>query len=347
MTYISSQSIQSSIRQSVLQAQAGLAQAQTEAASGTQTDIGVFLGAATGKSVSIKNEIDGLQGYTATNVVASTRLDTTATTLTSMVSAAQAISASLVTASSTGASIAGLQTIGQSTLQALLAGLNTSVNGQYAFGGINSGVEPATTYAATSSAKQSVDTAFSSTFGFSQTSANAATISGSAMTSFLNGSFDEQFSAANWSANWSKASDTTISSKIAPSQSTTTSVSANADAFRQIAEAYTMLGEFTGSNMSADAQAAVVSKATTLVNSGLAALNAVQTGVGTSQAAITAANTGLSAQTTVLTNQVSDMTSVDPLALSTRVTSLQNQLQASYELTSRLQSLSLTNYITG
>ena len=346
MTYISSPSIQASIRQSVLQAQAGLAQAQTEIASGTQSDLGVFLGAEAGKSVSIKNEIDGLQGYTATNGIASTRLDTTATTLTSMVSAAQAISASLVTASSTGGSTDALQATGQSSLQALLAGLNTSVDGQYAFGGINSGVPPATTYNMTSDAKQSVDAAFSAAFGFSQTSANAATISGSDMTSFLNGSFDSQFSAANWSAKWSQASDTTISSKIAPSQSVTTSVSANATAFRQIAEAYTMLGEFTGSNMSADAKAAVVSKATTLVNSGLAALNDVQTGVGISQAAMTSADTGLSAQTTVLTNQISDMESVDPLALSTRVTALQNQLQASYELTSRLQSLSLTNYIT-
>ena len=346
MTYISSISVHSSTRQSVLQAQASLAQAQTEISSGTQSDLGVFLGAQAGKSVSIQNEIDGLQGYTATNGIAATRLDTTATTLTSMISAAQAISASLVRASSAGGSTAALQASGQGSLQALLAGLNTSVNGQYVFGGINSGVQPATSYATTSNAKQAVDSAFSAAFGFSQTSATASTISGSDMTSFLNGSFDSQFSAANWSANWSQASDTTISSKIAPSQGATTSVSANATAFRQIAEAYTMMGEFTGSNMSADAKAAVVSKATTLVNSGLAALNDVQTGVGISQAVIASANTGLSAQTTVLKGEVSNMESVDPLALSTRVTTLQTQLQASYELTSRLQSLSLTNYIT-
>ena len=347
MTYISSQSVLSSVRQSVLQAQAGLAQAQTEISSGAPADLGVALGARTGSAVSMTNEIDALDGYTASNAAASTRLGTTATTLTAMLSAAQAVSASLVAASSAGGSTAGLQASGQAGLQSLLAGLNTTVGGQSVFGGINSGVQPLTEYAATSGAKQSVDSAFSQAFGFSQSSAGASTISGSAMTGFLDGAFDSQFSDASWSANWSKASSTTISSRIAPSQSATTSVSANAAAFRQIAEAYTMLSEFTGPTMSADAKAAAVAKATTLVSSGIAALNDVQTSVGASQAAIGAANTSLAAQSTALRGQVSNLESVDTYALSTRVTTLQTQLQASYELTSRLQSLSLTNYITG
>ncbi len=346
MTYISSSSVLSSIRQSVLQAQAGLTQAQTEISSGTQADIGVYLGASTGASVSMKNQIDALDSYTTTNGLASTRLDTTATALTSMVSLAQTISASLVSASSTGGSTTALQATGSSGLQALLSELNTSVGDQYVFGGNNTGTTPATDYSSTSTAKTAVDASFSQTFGFSQTSDSASTISDSAMTSYLNGSFADQFSDSNWSANWSQASSTTISSKIAPSQTATTSVSANETAFRQIAEAYTMLSEFTGSNMSDDAKAAVVTKATTLMNTGLAALNQVQTGVGITQAAITSTDTGLSAQTTLLKSDVSDVEDVDTYALNTRVTTLQTQLQASYELTSRLQTLSLTNYLT-
>ena len=239
------------------------------------------------RPVSMKNQIDALDSYTTTNGLASTRLDTTATALTSMDSLAQTISASLVSASSTGGSTTALQATGSSGLQALLSDLNTSVGDQYVFGGNNTGTTPATDYSSTSTAKTAVDASFSQTFGFSQTSDSASTISGSAMTSYLNGSFADQFSDSNWSANWSQASSTTISSKIAPSQTATTSVSANETAFRQIAEAYTMLSEFTGSNMSDDAKAAVVTKATTLMNTGLAALNQVQTGVGITQAAIT------------------------------------------------------------
>ena len=345
MTYISSSSVLSSIRQSVLQAQAGLTQAQTEISSGTQADIGVYLGASTGASVSMKNQIDALDSYTTTNGLASTRLDTTATALTSMVSLAQTISASLVSASSTGGSTTALQATGSSGLQALLSELNTSVGDQYVFGGNNTGTTPATDYSSTSTAKTAVDASFSQTFGFSQTSDSASTISGSAMTSYLNGSFADQFSDSNWSANWSQASSTTISSKIAPSQTATTSVSANETAFRQIAEAYTMPA-IIGASRGLDAKAAVVTKATTLMNTGLAALNQVQTGVGITQAAITSTDTGLSAQTTLLKSDVSDVEDVDTYALNTRVTTLQTQLQASYELTSRLQTLSLTNYLT-
>ena len=47
----------------------------------------------------------------------------------------------------------------------------------------------------------------------------------------------------------------------------------------------------------------------------------------------------------MLQTHVSDATSVATYALSSRVTALQTQLEASYELTSRLQSLSLVNYL--
>ena len=346
MTYISSSSVLSAVRQSVLQAQAGLAQAQTEISTGTKADLGVALGAGAGTSVSLTNQIDELDGYTSSNAVAATRLDTTATTLTTVITNAQALSNALVAASSAGGSTNGLQASGASGLQALLAGLNTSVAGHFIFGGINSGTQPLTDYAAGSPAKSAVDAAFTQQFGVSQTSAGASAITGAKLTAFLNGSFDAQFSDPNWS-NWSKASDTATSARIAPSQSATTSVSANDTGFRQIAEAYTILSEFTGSTFSADAKAAAVAKAGALVGAGIAALTATQAGVGLNQAAIAGATTSLAAQSTLLKGRVSDLAGVDTYALSNRVTSLQTQLQASYELTSRLQSLSLVNYLNG
>lgn len=347
MTYISSSSILSSVRQSVIQAQAGLAQAQTEVSSGAQDDLGLYLGAKAGTSVSLKNQIDALQGYTASNSVAATRLDATATTLTSMISAAQAMSATLVTASSAGGSTSGLQTNGAAGLQALLSGLNTSVGGQYVFGGINSAAQPLSSYASTSKAKQSVDDAFQQTFGFAQSSSDAATISGTEMKSFLDGNFNNLFDDSGWSSNWSSASNTAISTDLSSSQKETTSISANQSGFRQIAAAYTMLSEFTGSTMSDDAKAAVVAKASSLIAVGTATLTDAQAAVGTTQAAIEATATRTNAQITVLKGSVSDLDSVDTYELSTRVTALQTQLQASYELTSRLQQLSLVNYLNG
>lgn len=349
MTYISSQSLMSPLRGSVLQAQAALSQAQIEISTGNKADIGVALGARTGVSLSLKSEVDRLNGYASSNSLATTRLGSTATALSAMLTGAQSIAASLVTASGTGGTPATLQASAKAALQALIGGLNTASGGQHVFAGINTDTQPIGDYfsAQTSSAKAGVDDAFRQSFGFSQTDEGAAAISGSAMESFLDGAFADQFSDASWSANWSSASNQTISTTVSPTQSTATSVSANATAFRTIAEAYTMLSEFTGSTMSSAAQASVVAKATALVNAGIAALTNTQSAVGIAQATISTATTQITAQVNVLTTSVSDLDGVDTYGLSSRVTALQTQLEASYALTSRLQQLSLVNYLSG
>ena len=66
-SFISTQSISSSMRQSVLQMQSELAASQTEVATGTYADIGLSLGATTGESVSLQAETSMLQTLTNTN----------------------------------------------------------------------------------------------------------------------------------------------------------------------------------------------------------------------------------------------------------------------------------------
>ena len=108
-----------------------------------------------------------------------------------------------------------------------------------------------------------------------------------------------------------------------------------------------MLSEFTGTAIGADARAAVVATAQKLISAGIAGLTEAQATVGTAQASVTAADSQIDAKVTVLKTSVSSLVSVDPYALSSKVTALQTQLEASYSLTSRLQQLSLVNYLTG
>ena len=347
MTYISSQSLTSPLRASILQAQAALSKAQTEIGSGAPADLGLTLGAATGHSLSVKASIDALGIYTQTNALATARLSTTSNALDTMLTSAQSIASSLTAAATAGGTTDGLAASATSALRTLISGLNTSVAGQSVFGGINTGQPPVGDYFGTnSSAKNAVDSAFQSAFGTSQTSAAASSISGSAMQSFLNNQFAGLFTDSGWQASWSAASSQTIQSTVGPSQTTTTSVSANQGAFQKIAQAYTMLTEFTGGTMSADAKAAVVATASKLMSAGIGALTNVQADVGVAQSSIATANARNSAQITVLKSTVGDLENVDTYALSSQVTSLQTQLEASYELTSRLQQLSLVNYLT-
>lgn len=347
MTYVSSQSLTMPMRLSVMQAQASLAQAQSEISSGVHADLGLSLGAKTGTSLSLKSEIDRLTSFTTTNALASTRLDATSTALSSILTAAQSMSASLITASSGGVSATSLTSSAQGALQNLIGALNTSAAGQFVFGGINTDTTPISTYTSGSDAKQAVDGAFQATFGASQSSTAAATISGDDMQAFLDNQFASLFSDSNWQADWSGASNQTITSDIAPAQTVTTSVSGNETALRQITQAYTMLSEFTGANLSDGARAAVVASATKLVNTAIYGLTNLASGVGVAQATISTVNDRSSEQVTVLTSSVQNLESVDPYALSSKITQLQTQLEASYELTSRLSQLSLVNYLNG
>ena len=338
MTYISSSSLTSPLRSSILQAQSALTQAQTEVSTGTYADIGLQLGGGTGQLLSLRSNVDSLNGYTQTNAVVSTRLSATNTALTSMLSTAQSLSATLTSAQSVGTPTTGLAAIAQGALEGLTGQLNTSAGGQYVFGGIATDTAPIADSTATSNA---VESAFQQYLTASNL--GASTLTSDQMKSFLSSAgFTSLFSGSSWSS----ASPQTMTTEIAPGQTTATSVSANQGTFQTIAQAYTMLTEFTGDNMSADAKAAVVSSAATLVGTGIAGLTNVQAGVGVAQTAISQASTQISAQTTLLSSSASNLDSVDPYALSSQVTQLQTQLEASYSLTSRLQQLSLVNYLT-
>jgi flagellar hook-associated protein 3 FlgL len=165
------------------------------------------------------------------------------------------------------------------------------------------------------------------------------------MTSFLNGQFSDLFSTTNWAANWSSASDTTMTNKISDSQTASTSVSANQDAFKQLTEAYTMVSSFAGQNLSTDTYQAVVSKAQSLVSSAINGLTDIQTSVGATQSAITSSNTQMSAQMTILDTQVGNLESTNAYNAATRVNNLQTQIETAYSLTSQLKQLSLVNYL--
>lgn len=346
MVYVSSPSITQVSRQNVQQIQSQLSDAQSELASGVYADVGLTLGARSSQLVALQQQQASVATYQTNNTLATTRLASTVTALDSVRTAASTFLSALTTASSSGGLTTSLQTNASSSLAALTSAMNLSVSGQYIFGGINTGVQPLTTYTATSANKTAIDSAFATQFGFSQTSASASTISGTDMQSFLSGSFANMFTASNFSTNWSSASSTTMTSEIMPNQTVSTSVSANADPVRQLAEAYAMITEFGGSNFSSAASSAAVAAASSLVSSAITGLTSVQAGVGIAQSAVTSANTTLSAQGDVLTTQVDAMAGVDQTELSTRLASLQTQLSATYSVTAQLQKLSLVNYLS-
>lgn len=344
-SYISSYSISSALRQSVLNAQKNLATAEQEVSTGTYANVGLQLGESTSQDLSLRSEESMLESITATNGVVSTRLSSTQTILGNLQKNAQDFLNSLI--SSTGTSSANsLQAAAQVNLQSLVSSLNTSFSGQYIFGGINSGTQPITDYYGSGSPNQAaVDSSFSSTFGFSQSSTSVSSITGSQMQSFLDTQFPALFQGSNWTSDWSSASDTAISSQISDSQTADTSVSANQSAFQNLAQAYAMVANLGTQNLSADALSAVTKTATALVQKAITGLTSTQVSVGLVQSNVSNATDQMSVQMSILTTQINNLEDVDPYEASTQVTNLQTQIETAYSLTAQLQKLSLVNYL--
>ncbi|HEY3624245.1 MAG TPA: flagellar hook-associated family protein [Roseiarcus sp.] len=345
--FVSTPFLANSLVGPVMQAQSSLSNAMTEMSTGEYANLGLQLGDQSGYELSLKEQVGLLQTLTSGDSVVLTNLSTAQNALSATQKSAQTTLDNLAAWTPVGDSGPSLQNMGQSALQSLISGANTTSGDQYVFGGIDSAVAPMADYYSTptSAAKTAIDQAFQTTFGVLPSDPGAANISASAMQSFLSGPFAALFQGASWSADWSSASSVNTSAEIAPGQTVTTSTNANQPGFQQLAQAYTMLSEFGGSALSSDAQQAVATAAASLVSQGVDSMINVQAGLGSSQSAVTNANSSMSSQLTILQGQIGNLDNVNPTTTAAQISSLTNQIQMAYELTARLQRLNLAQYL--
>lgn len=347
MVFISTQNLMGASRASTMQAQSDLAKVQQELSSGKKADVGLSLGADSSHVIALNLQASQLQSYTDSNTLADTRLTSTSSAVSTLQTTATSFLSTLSTANPNSAANSALISSSQSNLSAMTSILNTAVNGEYIFGGINTTQQPMTTYTASppSANKQAVDDSFQAAFGFSQTSSSASSVTADQMQSYLDTNFAALFSPAGYSGTWSAASDEVASSQISANQTADTSVSANETAFRTLAQAYTMVSEFSGQTLNPAATQVVTNTAMGLISKAMNGLTAINADVGVSQSAISDANDRISSQVNLLTTQSNTLQGVDATALSVKVSALQTQIQASYEITAKLQNLSLVSYI--
>jgi flagellar hook-associated protein 3 FlgL len=339
MTSITSTfALASILNQSVSTAQSQLAIDEQEVSTGVDANIGLTLGAQTGQDVQLRAQQSLLQTIETSNNTVSTTMSSTQNILSNVQSTAQTFLQSLIqdgTSDSTGQE---MQQAAQSNLQSLIGQLNSNVEGQFVFGGINSGVQPIT------DGTSSVTSSFNTFLASLSPPATASTLTSAQMQTFLTTDLAPQFTATGWSSNWSAASDTPIASQISPSQTVVTSVSANQSAFQQLTEAYSMVADL--GNLSAAASQTVVSSATSLVQNAIAGLTNIQAGLGTAQSAITTANNFMSTQMNTLSTQIGNLENVNTFQVQTQLTDLQTQIETAFELTSQLSQLSLVHFLS-
>lgn len=146
--------------------------------------------------------------------------------------------------------------------------------------------------------------------------------------------------------------------QVAPGQSVPTGIlaSANADIAssganttgsytRDIFRALATLASLSSSQIGTTGFSALVDDARTTLGGAISALNQDAGVMGNRQSQLTAMQTQLASTATALTTQISGVEDVDMTTTLTNLTAAQTRLQASYQLISTAQSLSLTNFI--
>jgi flagellar hook-associated protein 3 FlgL len=302
------------------------------------------LGTVAGNELSIRNQMSLLNAMVDSNSLVGTRLTATQTALDAMRSGAQGMLQSLASGT---ASDSAIGTLGQSALGALSGALNITVAGEYIFGGINTGAPPFVDFGAASgsAAKAAIDVTFATAFGMKPTDATASSISGARMAEYLDGTFATQFNDTNWMANWSTASSVNKTANIAPGSNISVSTNANEPGARKLAQAYAMLTTLGGATLGAEARQTVVSRASSLIQSGISDLTSAQATMRAAQARVADSTNEVVATIAMLQTRQNSLDGVDQYKAATTVNELTTQIQTAYQLTAQLQKLSLAQYL--
>lgn len=348
LSFISSTAIQNAMRQTIRQAQNEMTSASTEATTGVYADIGVALGSSTSLSVNLTREVSRIDSILSSNSIANQRMTSSQTALSDMGTQAQKLMDQLVAlrGNTDGSSVALTQSTATSTLSSVIASANTMVNGEYLFAGTNTDVQPMTdNSAATNTAIQNALTSYMA----AQTPPVASTsdLTGDQMKDFITTKVEPMFTSDSGWASWSSASDQNMTSRISNSEVVETSTNSNSSGMRYLALATSVTNALMGTTpaLSSDALNAVTDQAISYARQAVDGLNSQASQLGLSQSRLSDANTTLNAQKTILNTSVGDLTGVDPYEASTKVNSLETQLETAYTIVSKIQQLSLVNYL--
>lgn len=344
---VSTLSIINATRESRVNLQSQLVEAQKEANTGRLADVGLTLGYLTQRTVSLRQDIGRYETFKDSNSVAASRLAMTQTTLDGIGSSLDGFLSTLQAARASRQASNTAILDAKNKLSTFQADMNASVNGAYIFAGVNTDVKPMGQYfdAPPSAAQTALQDAFLAEFGIPMSDPGVANISGADMRAFLDGAFTDLFSGANWNTTWSAASDQNITSRISTNERVETSANANADPFRGIAAVYTMISDMNIEALGDEAYQVLMDKALEVQGQATSDLTKLRAGLGTSEERIKAANDRADIQISLLTGHVGDLERVDPYEATVRVNSLLVQIESAYALTARLQNLSLLNHI--
>lgn len=340
------------MRLTIARAQAELVKTQKEATTGQYADLGQALGVKTAQSVSLSSDVLRIDSLLDSNSIVTQRLSGSQSALDKMAESAQKVMSDLIALSGSQdtKSLEDLTVSVAGQLATFTSVVNTSLNGEFLFSGINTDVQPMADYAAPASpAKAAYDNALTTFMAGEPVQVPPLTsvsqFTPDQMSRFITDAVEPLFMGADWNTNWSSATDANITTRISQSEVAETSTNANSEGMRYFAMTAVISKELLGQPLTDDVRAVVSKKAIAFASLAISGIDQQRSALGLSEGRVKMANENLEAQKTIIKTHLGDLNGVDPYEASLRVTNLLDLVEASYTLTARIQQLSLVNFL--
>jgi len=343
-SFVSSFSIANALRSTTARLQHSLPSLQQEMVTGRHADSGLSLGSQTASLATLTNDLGNLDRLYDTNNRIMTRMSMVQSGMDQLNSLAQNLVSSIGVTLGDDSQKGAVQSASESAILEITSILNRQADGVYLFAGDNAQSKPIADYAG-SPLQASFDTAFQTYFGFTKDSPAAAGITESQVNDFITTVAEPLFTGAGWTANVSTASDNVQNARIDDGIVMGVSVSANEEAFQQITISAIIASEFYKTEVGGDALFAVGKYAAEAASTAISGLTKIQGKIGLTQERISRVNDGLNVQKNLFETFAAELDGVDAYEAAIEVNTLITQIEVSYSVTSRIQNLSLMQYL--
>ncbi|MTI16766.1 flagellar hook-associated family protein [Rhodobacteraceae bacterium RKSG542] len=313
-----------------------------EVLEGKHYDMGLELGANHGTTISLRNDYESIEKLLLSNSQTDMRLEAAYTAMETSRETAESFKAELVGLRDSGGTLSTAGPLAMANLDALLGQLNTNVGGVFVFGGQN--VSNGTANEFTDAMSATVD-GWLDDFMATEGIADRGSMTQADMEKFLQNDFKTNFDAM-WEGQISNATDDVMKATVGDGTTIDSTVSANDQAFKDVAAAYVMLGVFgSDETLSEGAQAALIDDAILTLESGGTAMTAAQAQVGSARSTLENSDEYLKAEKTLLNTFINDLENVDMNQVGVELTAVETQLENLFAITNRMRSLSLLNHL--
>lgn len=342
-------------RRNIQNTSQALQRAGQELSTGRKADIFADLGSNAVSTIKLRAREADTQTYMKSNEVLGNKLEAMQLSVNTARESVQSVLERAVTnASRPHIDAEALQRDARVALDTLVAVMNTSHNGDHLFSGLDSDSIPLVRWSDTNATTGlSPEDAVASIYGTGPVDAAGATAIAAQMDLAFasndvgnpNRNFEATMYQGTPALDGGGQPSEHVKGWVNAGQQVTYGVRANDPAFTEAYKGLAMLAVTDVSTMNEDAYATYMENVIGALSNAQEGMLEVVSGIGFNQQIVESAQNQLTDLSLIQRTQIGNYENVDPYEAATRVKSLELQLQASYEVTSRMSGLSILNFL--